>query len=142
MDGNRVSQHQIPEFRRFVFGAVEFAGLVEANRKNVFFDIDGLDQPDIAVVDVFVVVIADLHDLIANAHFDSSQANSRSRPHHRIQSGLQLLIEGGNTGRTSMSGLRTWMSRNGSNLNLAGMRLLTMSTTTAWARSASGTFMR
>ena len=80
------------------------------------FKIDGFDVADVAIIDLFVIVILDLHDLVADG---------KARPEFldlwvssRIESPLQLDIQRTGSARRGSSGrapeCRAWdRSRNG-----------------------------
>jgi hypothetical protein len=64
---------------------------IESNRHLAEFEMDGFDVADIAIIDLFVIVVLDLHDLVADG---------KGRPEFldlwffaRIESPLQLDIQ-------------------------------------------------
>ena len=62
MDRRHVSEDDLVEFAE---GVGDWPA-VESDRHLAEFEIDGFDVADVAIIDLFVIVILDLHDLVAD----------------------------------------------------------------------------
>src|SRR2546430_5214049 len=62
MDRRRVSEDDVVEFTE----RIGDRPAVESDRHLAEFEIDGLDEADVSVVDLFVIVVLDLHELVAD----------------------------------------------------------------------------
>src|SRR6202171_1499106 len=62
MDRRRVCEDDLVEFAEGIGDRPS----VESDRYLAEFEIDGFDEADVAIVDLFVIVIFDLHDLVAD----------------------------------------------------------------------------
>src|SRR5712692_3442393 len=91
VDGRRVGEHQLVEFAK----AVGNFAAIEVDDELAFLHIDARHDAKVAVVDFLVVIVLDLHDLVARTEgpaeaFDTDLAG-------RIQRLLELDIEGAGT---------------------------------------------
>ena len=97
MNGRRVSQDQLIQLRRVIIDGPP----VEGNRQGLFLHIDRLNKSDIPVKDLFVIIVADLHDLVPGpvqipASFETAAA--------RIDGFLQGLVEVGRPDHAPLHG--------------------------------------
>ena len=91
VDRRGVSENELIKFAK----AKRDFPAIELSDELAFLDVDARYDAEIAVIDVFVVVVLDLHDLVARAEgpaeaFDADLAR-------RVQRRLQLDVEGTGT---------------------------------------------
>ena len=87
VDGAGVGELQFVEF--VILVGDEF--FVEEDGDFAFFFVDAVDDSDVAVKDVLVVIVLDLHDAVADAPFDADHLVARNaRIQQFLQEGVQF----------------------------------------------------
>src|SRR5271163_4110187 len=87
VDGGRVSGHQHVELAK----SVSHGPTVETRNDRAGIGVDVIDITDIAVVDLLVVIILDLHDLVAGSKSPAESLHLAITG--RIESSLQLDVQ-------------------------------------------------
>ncbi len=86
MDGHGVGEDKFIEVARVIFDGFAIEGDDHGARAHI----DGFDETDVAIIDIFIVVIAQLHDAVADAE-ESSAAGDRGAVW--IEFGLETGVE-------------------------------------------------
>ena len=89
MDGRRVRQHDLIEFSE----RVGDRPAVEVDRDNSFLGINGGDEPDIAVEGLLLVVVGNLHDLVAHPIGEAEPLDGRALGMLGIEGRLQVEVQ-------------------------------------------------
>src|SRR5580704_5622295 len=87
MDGRRIGQHQLIQLAK----AIIDVAAVEIDAELAFLDVDMRHDADIAIVDLLVVIVLDLHDLVARAECPAEALDADIA--RRVQRVLELDIE-------------------------------------------------
>src|SRR5260370_4280265 len=91
VDGRRVGQHQLIQLAK----AVIDVAAVEIDAELAFLHIDARHDAEVAIVDVLVVIVLDLHDLVARTEGPAEALDADLA--RRVQSVLKLDIHGAGT---------------------------------------------
>src|SRR5262249_35398882 len=128
VNGRRVGRHHHIEFTESVFDG----SAVEANSYFPSIGVDIVNGADVAVVNLLVVVVLDLHHLVAGG---------KSPAEAGLSAACSSMFSERAPTPPRFIGHRTWMSRMGSRPNRFGMRIFanSMMRLTAIAGSSAGT---
>ena len=133
VDGDRVGDGQLVQ----LVGGIGQPAPVDGDLERLARGSMRGDPADIAVVDLALVVVLELHHLVAERRSGSGRASSASGG-SGLRWRLQQLVERLGAERPRLIGVRTWTSFTGSSPNRSGMRVVrTSSSSLASASSGS-----
>ena len=86
MDGHGVGEDEFVEVARVIFDRLA----IEGDDHGTCAHVDGFDEADVAIIDVLIVIVAQLHNAVANAEESSTAGDGASI---WIELGLQTCVE-------------------------------------------------
>src|SRR6516164_1980218 len=116
----RVGQHQLIEFAK----AVGEISAIEVDGELAFLHVDARHDAEVAVVDLLVIVVLDLHDLISRTEGPAETLDADLTG--RIKRVCSSILRERAPRPPLFIGQSTWMSRMGSNPKRFGMRSRTI----------------